>query len=681
MQTNKDIERIVKFNSQLGLKTEFIDDSNDVLGYSLGNVIYINLSIEQDYDKINKHEILHFYTDTIEFQYLKEYLFKKYKDKIEKYRDEYFLRYFGLYTLDDIKNGIIDDEIAIDLMIDNFSIILDGTLRVGDLLFNSIKQDLKYKRYLSLNINNNIDNMNLSKWEKIFVVNYYNGKEHKMPSHDKYNKIKKDIELELNRLYSLVKNKEFFTINSNSKEIVRKFENEIKKLIQKGEKIEEFLRRKEDYLRELAEKFSEYLYEEYKNIVDCIKRTEYENAFKLMILRETLLKIYIRNKENGKSITMIKKRILNNSISSHLVINDLILDVLYKNIDNYDNFANLYFSALEIFDSMMDFNTVKLDNIKTYGMGTWVKFDGKQSDEVNYLENANKLVLLIKYTTWCTKTLANYHLSEGDFYVFVDNFNKPHIAVKMKGNMIDEVRGILDELNQELEPEYRKVAMSFLEQNNMIENSQEWLEREKWNERLIGYIEKIDNGIFEKKDISFLIDDYFKKKYENHGFSDNLNKVNLKNRFYLIKDKFAQYFNCEEEEIYFGNLEVVSDDIPYTVVLGNVKFCCSEVKKLGNLKVIGGSVNFGGSKVESLGNLEMIFGDVKFKNSEVTDLGSLKVIYGKADFEGAKITNLGNLEMIFGDVEFYSSKVESLGLLREIGGNADFDGSKVVSLG
>ena len=47
-------QKIIDFNNQFGIRTEFITGES-TLGYALGNTIYINTSINQDYEKTNKH--------------------------------------------------------------------------------------------------------------------------------------------------------------------------------------------------------------------------------------------------------------------------------------------------------------------------------------------------------------------------------------------------------------------------------------------------------------------------------------------------------------------------------------------------------------------------------------------------------------------------------------------------
>lgn len=44
-------ERIIQFNKRFGLNTEFITDEN-ILGYALGNSIYINSNLKHDMNEL-----------------------------------------------------------------------------------------------------------------------------------------------------------------------------------------------------------------------------------------------------------------------------------------------------------------------------------------------------------------------------------------------------------------------------------------------------------------------------------------------------------------------------------------------------------------------------------------------------------------------------------------------------
>ena len=99
-------EEIIKFNEQFGIKTIFCD-LGDILGYSENNTIYLNEN-EEDFQKINNHELLHFFEDTENFIKLKEKILKDNKDKIDKLKQ---LKYDvvayclddGWYNKDDVK--------------------------------------------------------------------------------------------------------------------------------------------------------------------------------------------------------------------------------------------------------------------------------------------------------------------------------------------------------------------------------------------------------------------------------------------------------------------------------------------------------------------------------------------------------------------------------------------------
>ena len=683
-------QKIIDFNNKFGIQTEFIKDE-DVLGYALKNKIYINENAENDYEKINKHELLHFFEDTSEFIEMKKYILEKMKDKIDILRTDYELRYFGLYSKEEIEFGAIDNEIVIDIMTNNLDFEYENGLKVGDIFLGKIEKSIEEKRYLNLSLKANIKNLNLSDWEKIFVANYYDGNERKFPQgKDKISGIKEDINKYLEELYN--KNEDDMKINRHSPEVIREFESQIKALRARGadiNNIQYFKNNFEDGYEKIANKSEKHLYKEYKHIVDILKSLDYEPAFKAMMLNETLTKIYKIDIENGKEKTIIKKRDLNSSIAGHMIFNKQTLDFMYKNvnyIDQYDkNFANLYFASIEVYKNIVaEKSSIVIEGVETYDKGKWKKFAGKTTDENNYLENAENLATLVQNTPWCTKQLASSQLAEGDFYVFVDKDNNPHIAVKMNGNSIDEVRGIQNGNAQELEEEYRDVALSFLENNKEIENGKEWFEKEEWNKRLIDYKNKIENETLQKEDVPGMLEDLRRQDYKSHSI-ENSNRVELKKIINKAKSLIASYYECEEEEIYIGDRLLFSGlDVevnPYKVIFGSVDFGASKVKDIGKLKVIFGDADFSFSKFKSLKELEYIDGYVDFQGSEIEDLGCLKNISGDAWFSDSKIKKLGELENIGRDAFFNKSEIEDLGKLKNIGRDAMFSLSKIRSLG
>jgi mannose/fructose/N-acetylgalactosamine-specific phosphotransferase system component IIB len=677
-------EKIIEFNKQFGLNTSFFTDT-EIEGYSLKNTIYLNEN-SADLEKVNKHELLHFFENDDAFSEIKEKILKSNEEKIDIIRSDYYLRYCGLYTEEEIQNGIIDIEIVIDVLIGNYIFKFDQGLKIGDYVLKEITKNLEQKRYLNLSLTSQIDSMNLSKWDKLFILNFYDGKEHIFPQKEgRKERIKEDIKQELERLYNLLQDE--FIINPESKDVIREYESELKALESRGEDISHLKNYRKQALEELANQFTKQLYEEYKHIVDLIKEAQYEDSFKVLMLRETLSKTYKLDTKDGKK-TIVNKRNMHESIASHMTLNDAVLNLIYNNVNDYNNFANLYFAGLEIFNqTIAQKNNVSIDNVDVYEMGRWIKFDGKTTDSNNYIKNAQELSSLVKDTPWCTKTLASSQLAQGDFYVFVDNDNKPHIAVKMNGNEIDEVRGTLNGNAQELEEDYRKVAISFLENNKEIKNGDKWLKKEEWNKRLLTYIHNIENDTFKEDDVEKLIEDYIGHyEYKAH-FSENTNKEKLRNLLPKIKKKIALYYNCREDEILFSDVDFSDAEYtnlkicPYKLLLGNVDFKDSPIESLGDLIIIGGIADFWNSKIQSLGNLTTIGGYAEFENSQIESLGNLTTIGGNALFRNSKIQSLGALTTIGGEADFMNSKIQSLGNLTTIGGNAVFVHSQIQSLG
>ena len=396
------------------------------------------------------------------------------------------------------------------------------------------------------------------------------------------------------------------------------------------------------------------------------------------MLRETLLKVY--KKDDTKVI--VKQRKLNETIEGHMLLNEKVLNVIYNNLDTYENFKELYYAGVAEFNNIIkDASEITLKNVNTYGMGKWIKFDGRANDSKNYAENVLKLKTLVQDTPWCTKTLASSQLEQGDFYVFIDNDNKPHIAVKMNGNEIDEVRGIKNGNAQELEEEYRDVAISFLENNKDIKNGKNWLDKEEWNKILIRYSKEIDDGTFAVKDVPKLIEDLSRSDYRSH-FNANSNLEELKQKLPKAKKHLAEYYDCTEEEIcigdYYPGIEI---RCPYVVILGNAYFSLSDVTDLGKLQNIGGDAYFNTSNIIYLGKLQSIGGSAYFEDSNITNLEKLQIIGKGAYFSDSEITNLGELQSIGGNAHFHDSKITTLGELQKIGENTYFEYSNITNLG
>lgn len=337
---------------------------------------------------------------------------------------------------------------------------------------------------------------------------------------------------------------------------------------------------------------------------------------------------------------------------------------------------------------------IVLDGVDTYGKGRWIKFEGKNTNPEGYLENAQRLVALAQNTPWYKFDSASSKLERGDIYVFVDNNGEPHIQVETRGDKIGIVEGTVEDAGAlgTVEEEYIDMSISFLEKNEDIEGSKEWLELaeeskylyarnrkiDECNERLTECARKIDNGEFKAEDVPTFIKDLSFLKNGNWVV-----KPELEERLYKIKGILAEHYKCSEEEIAIGDVNFAETQltrVPYKVILGNAYFDDSQIEDLGQLEIIEGDASFICSKVKQANKLRYIGGDARFDFSQIEELEQLESIGGSAYFNYSNVKRLGKLERIGGHANFSFSPIEDLGELRSIGGYAVLCGPKLKCL-
>jgi len=294
-------EEIVLKNKKLGIKTVFSSELTTV-GKKEGKVVYLNDNYD-DLEMINKHEVLHLFEDSKQFKEIKEIILRVIpKDELESLRKEYYFNYFNLYKDEKNIKEIINNEIVIDFIIKNgkFSVDIDNVIKnCYETIVNGSRNFSLNKRYLNLSLSKKIEQQfpNLSKWEKLFVLNYYvKG----LPSgSNKYETIKNDISNELKKMYEYAEDCGNFVIDyKNNEYLEREFYGEMEALRARGDFYiaEHSLDNKDKLLQEMAKRFGDTLQAEYKHIVDFIKNSKYENAFKYLMLNETLTKFIGKKK-------------------------------------------------------------------------------------------------------------------------------------------------------------------------------------------------------------------------------------------------------------------------------------------------------------------------------------------------------------------------------------------------
>lgn len=507
-----------------------------------------------------------------------------------------------------------------------------------------------------LHIKNNINNMNLNKWEKLFAMNYYDKKKNFFPSNNKKETIQQDIKKELDKLYNI--KIEEFIINPNSKEILKYNKNKDNN-------------RKEETNKKIAKEISLNLFKQYYKIVNVIKKESYPDAFKVLILRETLTKIY--KIENNNIIT--KRRDNHKDIEEHMILNKMILDIIYNNLNSYTSFKKLYFYAVSKYKEQ---NLKTSINENTINKGIWLEFKSKINDYKNFIENTQKLISLTYNTNWCTKKIAYMQLSKGNFYIFIDKENKPHIAIKMNGNIIEEVKGIAND-NQEIEHQYKDIAIDFLNNNSNIKNAKEYIEIEERNKRIKTYIEKINKNEITEKDIPNILNDYFKITTTTNDM-DNTNKLMLQNKLIKIKDIILKYYNYKEEDICFTDYKSNNEPCTYKIIFGNVDFSKTKNINLDKLEYIGGSANFEGSNITNLNSLKYIGENTNFTYSKIKNLNNLEFIGGNADFRCTTVEKIDNLKYVGGCLNISSSNIISLKSLKTIVGDLDAYKTNITNL-
>ena len=532
------------------------------------------------------------------------------------------------------------------------------------------------KRKKEIDILNKFD---LSLWELVFWEN----------NPIKVNKeseikdvLQKEIEKKLNTLYNYTNKPEIFYISPNSKELERELDIIISKHKKQDEEeiAKDIENNRTKYLENLALEKSSKIFEDYNNLVENLKVSKYPDAFCSVILDEALKNIYKTLVVDDEVKVVTEKRILDKSVAPIMNLPFPVLDYIFFNAGDYTDFKQLYTHAQSIFvNSALGENLIaNIDSKNTSNKGYWLCFPQKCKDEENFNLNVAKIKALTIDTPWCSTRNAVDHLTKGDYYFFVDNTknHKPHIAVLMYGDSIFEIRGILYENGQELESDYRDVAIEFLKNNINLKDADKWLQKEERMKRLVDFENQIKNGTFKKEDTKKLLKDLSIPDYNAHlGVNKTLMRV--KKSCKAIAPYIAEELGVLEEEIAFGNT-ILTERCPYKVVLGD--FRVPQPQEAPNatlaakkLKMIFGRVFASGSVDADLPNLEVICGDAFFVNSGIKNLDKLSYIGGDALFSNSNIYSLFDLKYIGGNVISNTTNFDSLIF---VGKNADFSDAK-----
>lgn len=720
-------EQIVLNNSQLGIKTVFYNEENGVLGYAENGVIYLNEAYASDLDLVNKHEVLHLFENSKQFLGVKKVVFDLIgNEKIDELRKDYYFKYAGLYSEEEINGGVLDNEIVIDIVIGNGRFNFEISEYIRDAYKSIVEQQEgillteKARRYLSLNVSRNTKNRfrDLKEWNLVFAARYYEGKD-KPLGIMRNEQVLSDAKKAASYLSGGLEDDYLIIDSSNNRYLERYLQEIIRACESKGE-YEEAKRIKEnrqESLVTLARECSERLIEQYRALVELIKQSDYEDSFKYLILNEVLTKTYRYEKGNR----IVDKREKGKTILPLMMVNEVILKVIHDDMAKYDNFADLYFMALDRYKK--EFLNSGDMYFRQNEKGYWIKFEKGREGTDKFNKDVSDLRALIEDTPWCTRKDVEGQLKQGDFYVFVDNFGKPRIAVQLIRDRINEVRGIAGGNDQELENEYRQVAIDFLRDNSSILGGSLWLKKEERNQRLEWCLIKIKTRTLSDEEIGELIEVLNAHEILTHGnINSNEKKImeEIKSNKDL-RDRIARYSENAEKvllqieeiernerivgfckKIESGTLEVsdyesLYKDILYEFSLNSGLDREQVLEYRANQEKLISLVNYTNNGFKShfakqyecnpdeiyIGKLELngkrnvnfpykiIVGELNLLDCKTVDLSKLKFIKGNVKIARSTSVKLSSLLSVDGDIGMFDNKDIDVGRLEVVGGNLE----------
>jgi len=358
-----------------------------------------------------------------------------------------------------------------------------------------------------------------------------------------------------------------------------------------------------------------FLSEETNNYPFWVKYWAFQGMLKLGSFNRDYNIFNKRTKYTTAPFTELNKKSLDNSIS--LIIKalnkEIIDDQELKKLVNDSSFPKIY----AYFFSKEKKNLYKNE-------GIWIKYD-KGGDYKRLSESLNGYE-----TNWCTKGegTAIAQLSSGDFYIYytIDEngeYKVPRIAIRMEGNNIAEIRGILQ--NQNVEPELKEVLEEKLKE---FPDRDKYYKKIQHMEKLTEIYKKYQNNIeLSIEELRFLyeIDEYIVGF--GHEHDPRVYEIISKRDIYQDLSKIFNHDVKARDENYIKNVlngnPLKSDDPLFPKIIVGYLLFSNDIDNMIFPDIVRGDIYLGG--VESIKNTKF----PKRINFGLRGIGSINIGMGQ----------------------------------------------------
>lgn len=121
-------------------------------------------------------------------------------------------------------------------------------------------------------------------------------------------------------------------------------------------------------------------------------------------------------------------------------------------------------------------------------------------------------------------------------------------------------------------------------------------------------------------------------------------------------------------------LEMGTETIPFTHVIGNLDLTKTKIRDLGKLEYVSGYLNLQHTPIQSLGNLKEVGGNLYFLSPNIESLENLEKVGGDLYLDRSNIRSLGNLKEVGGILVLTDTPLSKKYSEEEIRRMVDIDG-------